>query len=345
MAASKNDSDRQSHPRKQQRFHYSFLKIFSGSELARRRMPYMQVHSVHPGPTVWLTACCHGDEVGGIVVVQEVFRRLRKRPLLKGAIHAFPLMNPLGFETAQRHVTLSEEDLNRAFPGSATGTLAERIADLIYRTIASTEPEVVLDLHNDWIRSIPYTVLDPPVATEPTDAERRAASLAAETGFPVVVEPNPMRRTLSHSLLRRGTPAITIELGESYVVNETNVGLGVDSVFNVLGALGMVRCEGEPFRFRLTSDLPAQPLRYSQQPASSTSGILRFLVRPGARVHDGQPIGKIVNAFGRLQETLAAPGDGIVLGLSDSAVAFPGAPVMAFGLCDASLIPRESGTA
>jgi hypothetical protein len=40
----------------------------------------------------------------------------------------------------------------------------------------------------------------------------------------------------------------------------------------------------------------------------------------------------VFNAFGRLQETLAAPADAIVLGKSDSSVAYPGAPVMAFGL-------------
>ena len=182
------------------RFHYFFLKILSGSDLSRHRMPYMQARSQRRGPTVWLTACCHGDEVGGIVVVQEVFKRLRKLPLLNGSLHAFPLMNPLGFEAGARHVTLSGEDLNRSFPGSTTGTLAERMANKIFSTIKATGPAVVLDLHNDWVRSIPYTVLDPPLFDSANALPGQLATLAAKTELPVVVEQNPLRKTLSDKL-------------------------------------------------------------------------------------------------------------------------------------------------
>lgn len=328
----KDRSNRSARGEKPVRFHYSFLKILRGSDLLHRRLPYMQAVSRHPGPTVWLTACCHGDEVGGMVVVQEVFKRLKKQQLKRGAVHAFPLMNPLGFEAAARHITVSEEDLNRAFPGNSSGTLAERIAHTIFHTITQTGPDVVLDLHNDWIRSIPYVVLDPASEAGATDSERAAASFAAVTGFLVVREPNPLRRTLSYSLLRRGIAAVTIELGESFVVNETNVEFGVRSIFNVLSDLEMVP-PVDAFRYSLPDRVAdAPPLPYSQNPASSTSGVIRFLVRPGALVKQGQPVAKIVNAFGRLVETVAAPQDAIVLGLSDSSVAYPGAPIMAFGV-------------
>ena len=311
-------------------FHYSFLKILSGSDLSRRRLPFMRAQSGRPGPTVWLTACSHGDEVGGIVVAQEVFRRLRKQPLMKGTLHAFPLMNPLGFEAAARHITLSEEDLNRAFPGNASGTLAERLAHTIFQAITATSPSIVLDLHNDWIRSIPYAVLDTSQDSRRVAAERAAVRFAAATGFLVVTEPNPLRRTLSHSLVRHGIPAVTVELGESFVVNEVNVEYGVRAIFNVLAQLEMVAAS-EPFEYPRPAGLDGQhSLNYCQDPASSTSGIIRFLVRPGTLVKEQQPVAKIVNAFGRLQETVRAQHDAVVLGLTDSSVAYPGAPVIAF---------------
>lgn len=314
------------------RFHYSFLKILSGSDLSRRRLPYMQAESPRRGPLVWLAACSHGDEVGGVVVVQEVFKRLRKLPLLKGSVRAFPLMNPLGFEAGTRHVSFSEEDLNRSFPGSPSGSLAERIADKIFGTIVETQPTVVLDLHNDWIRSIPYTVLDPPAGSVIGEVERRTAELAATTGFLVVAEQDTLRKTLSHALLQHGIAALTIELGESYVVNEKNVEFGVQAVFNVLSELGMVARRSDPFQYPVPEEVLGQALRYSNLPISSTSGILRFLVGVGTLVRAGQPVAKVFNAFGRRQETLLSSSDGIVLGISDSSVAFPGAPVMAFGL-------------
>ncbi|HUT09131.1 MAG TPA: succinylglutamate desuccinylase/aspartoacylase family protein [Thermoguttaceae bacterium] len=304
----------------------------------------MEASSLKPGPVVWLTACGHGDEVGGIVVVQEVFRRLRKRPLSNGELRAFPLMNPLGFEAAARLVTISQEDLNRSFPGTPNGTLAERIAAKVFQSIVETSPTIVLDLHNDWIRSIPYTVLDSVPQGPVSELCRRTATLAAATGFPVVLEQESIRASLSHSLMQHGIPALTVELGESYVVNEKNVELGVRSVFNILAELGMIEPDDEPFGFPLPAEVMGKPLRYSNQPLSSTSGILRFMTRPGAVVRAGQSLAKVVNAFGRHLETLTTAHDAFVLGHTDSSVAYPGAPVVALGVLSEKKVSGASLT-
>ena len=119
--------------KKSQKIKYSLLNVMTGSDLSTRRLAYLEIKSNTPGPVVWLTGCVHGDEVGGIFIIQRIFKQLRKEPLLKGAIYAFPLMNPIGFETTSRAITVSEEDLNRSFPGDEHGTLAERIAHKIDR--------------------------------------------------------------------------------------------------------------------------------------------------------------------------------------------------------------------
>jgi predicted deacylase len=73
-------------------------------------------------------------------------------------------------------------------------------------------------------------------------------------------------------------------------------------------------------------------LTFSDKPVSSASGVIRFLRKPGDTVKQGRPVARIYNPFGKLQQTVIAQEDGIVLGHSDSSVAFPGAPVMAFGI-------------
>lgn len=73
-------------------------------------------------------------------------------------------------------------------------------------------------------------------------------------------------------------------------------------------------------------------LRYSDKPYSAKSGIIRFIAKPGDEIKRGQPFAKIVNAFGKHQETITAINDAIVLGHSDSSVVFPGMPIMAFGI-------------
>ncbi len=314
------------------RVSYSFLKILTGSDLSRRRLPLMSATSAKAGPVVWLTACGHGDEVCGIVIIQEVFRKIRRR-LLRGAIHAFPLMNPLGFETASRHITVSEEDLNRSFPGEPTGSLGKRIADRIFSTIMETSPSLVLDLHNDWTKSIPYVLIDDSPGRSHQVAYEKTKSLAEQTGFVAIVDTDQPTSTLSYNLLLNDVPALTLELGEPYLINERNVEYGLAAIWNTLASLEMT----EPLEERFHYPVPpaysrGKLLRYSDKPYSSQSGIIRFLAKPGDEVKRGQPFARIVNAFGKQQEVARALDDAIVLGHSDSSVVFPGMRIMAFGV-------------
>ena len=315
-----------------QKVRYSFLKILTGSDLSRRRLPFMAIESVQPGPVVWLTGCIHGDEVTGIVTIQEVFKSIRKQPLRNGSLYAFPLMNPIGFETASRNITLSKEDLNRSFPGDKNGSVAERIAEKIFSTIRETKPTLVLDLHNDWMKSIPYALVDPNPGGAHKSAYEYTKKVAEKSGFLMVLDMEDVKRSLSYSLLEHDIPALTIELGESYIVNERNVEYGVKSIQCILAHLDMIDNPAEPFTFETTQTITTKMLKLSSSPVSSASGIVRFLTQPGAVVKKGQTFAKIYNAFGKLQGTLLCQNDGIVLGHSDFSVAFPGAPVMAFGI-------------
>lgn len=292
------------------------------------------------GPTVWLTACAHGDEVGGIVVIQEVFRRLKRSPLLRGEVRAFPLMNPMGFEVGSRHIAMGGEDLNRSFPGNEHGSLAHRIAATIFQEIIQTQPALVLDLHNDWRNSIPYAVIDPQRKATHRDAYARTRRFARRTGFLLVEESSKSteslvsQKTLTGSLLLHEIPALTLELGEAYVVNETNVDHGVRAIWNLLSELGMVAPQLRPFEFELPRECRRRFLKYSDGALSSSSGIIRFVVRPGDLIAAGEPVAKIYNAFGKHLETVISSHRAIVLGHSDSSVAFPGVPVVALGLLE-----------
>ena len=315
-----------------QKVRYSFLKILTGSDLSRRRLPFMVIESVNPGPVVWLTGCIHGDEVTGIVTIQEVFKAIRKQPLLNGSLYAFPLMNPIGFETASRNITLSKEDLNRSFPGDQNGSVAQRIADKIFSSIKQTNPTLVLDLHNDWMKSIPYTLVDPNPGSPHKKAYEQTLKVAGESGFLFLQENEDATGSFSYSLLEHDIPALTIELGESYIVNEKNVEYGVKSILKILAYLKMTEKPAEDFTYQIPEVAKGKILKSLLLPVSSATGIIRFQTQPGNLVKKDQAVAKIYNAFGKLQDTLFCKQDGIVLGNSDYSVAFPGAPVMAFGV-------------
>jgi len=292
----------------------------------------MSATSANPGPLVWLTACGHGDEVCGIVVIQEIFRSIRRR-LLRGSIQAFPLMNPLGFETGSRNITMSKEDLNRSFPGNPNGSLGERIAHQIFGTIIETKPALVLDLHNDWIESIPNVLLDQDPGVSHKAAYEDSIRAAKESGLCLIVDAEVLTRSLSLNLLVHEIPALTLELGKPHVVSESNVTYGIEAIWNILAHLGMIAPRDKPFQYPLPPGYEqSKLLRYSDKPYVTRTGIIRFLAKPGNVVKAGQPLAKIVNAFGRHQETMTAIKDAIVLGHSDSSAAFPGMPIMAFGI-------------
>ena len=316
------------------RNHYCFKRIMTGSDLSRRRLPVMCATSENPGPVVWLTACSHGNEVSGIVVIQEVFKSIRRR-LRCGSVQAFPLMNPLGFEAGKRHITMSGEDLNRSFPGNPNGSLGERIAHEIFSTITATKPDLVVDFHNDWIESIPYVLVDHDPGRAHSKPYKKTLHAAKQAGMCVIVDEEELHESLSFNLLLRDIPAFTVELGKPNIVSELNVVYGVEAIWNILADQGMIAPQEKPFRYPLPAGYAHnKPLRYSDKPYGTKSGIIRFLAAPGDVVKTGQPLARVVNAFGRRQETMTAVEEGIVLGHSDSSVAFPGVPIMAFGIAE-----------
>lgn len=308
---------------------YSFLKVLTASDLSRRRLPLMAAESINPGPVVWLTGCIHGDEVSGIVIIQEIFKIIKRR-LLKGKIFAFPLINPTGFEHSSRFITLSEEDLNRSFPGKKEGSLSERIADQVFTAIIEKKPNLVLDLHNDWIKSMPYTLIDHNEAIVNTETYEKVRALGKQTGLVSVIDSEELEGTLSYNLIKKGIAALTLELGEPYIINEKSIEISVSSILNILRHLGMIE-GGEFFVHPAAQQLSDRLLKYVYQ-NSSTSGVVRFYAKPGDMAKRGQPVARIYNAFGKLQETIVAQSDGVVLGHSDYSAAFPGSPVISFGV-------------
>ncbi len=309
---------------------YSFIKIMSGSDLSKRRLPYMLIKNDNPGPALWLTGCMHGDEIGGTVVIHRLFNRLRNE-LRRGSVHAFPLMNPMGFENVTRSISISNEDLNRSFPGSANGNLAERIANIIFGKITDTNPDLVLDLHNDWNNSIPYILLD--LMDSKPGLIEKIKQVAAESGLVMINDTDRINTSLTYNLIKSGIPALTLELGESFLINDKNVEKGVASIWRILSHLGMVE-NNMDYPFDCPDKVKGKILNYYYRPLSANSGIIHFLKKPGEIVKKKQKIARIYNAFGKVIETLESHHDAVVLGHADYAVTYPGAPVMAFGVIE-----------
>ncbi|MEC7946152.1 MAG: succinylglutamate desuccinylase/aspartoacylase family protein, partial [Myxococcota bacterium] len=136
------------------------------------RIPVLSIDSGVAGPVVCIGANLHGDESTGLGVVHALDGVL-PRLLARGRVFLYPSLNPLGLEQGSRRMPGDGLDPNRAFPGSARGSRAERHADRLWRDILARRPELYIDLHTDTAGAVPYAIVDRVVRGP------RAAALAA----------------------------------------------------------------------------------------------------------------------------------------------------------------------
>ena len=81
------------------------------------------------GKRICIVTGVHGDELEGQYVIWELTRRLNAHPeYLHGTVDLYPAVNPLGINSITRGVPLFDLDMNRIFPGTDQGHMAEYAA-------------------------------------------------------------------------------------------------------------------------------------------------------------------------------------------------------------------------
>ena len=109
--------------------------------------------AIDPGPVVFVTGALHGDEINGTGAVRRLIQDKKFR-LQRGSLILVPVLNLPAFERHSRYLP-DRRDLNRCFPGSATGSLAGRMAHAIFDEIVS-RCDYGIDLHTAAVRRTNY---------------------------------------------------------------------------------------------------------------------------------------------------------------------------------------------
>ncbi|MHA2143018.1 MAG: hypothetical protein ACXADF_17530, partial [Candidatus Thorarchaeota archaeon] len=79
------------------------------------KIPVIIAQGNEDGPTFFLTANIHGNELTGIAIIHEVMTEELAKSL-KGTVVAIPTQNPAGFRRYARYPDYDERDPNRTFP-------------------------------------------------------------------------------------------------------------------------------------------------------------------------------------------------------------------------------------
>lgn len=275
-------------------------RLVTGDEVS---FPVRVLHGRTDGPTVWLSAAIHGDEVCGVEIIRRVMEQLDARKL-RGTLIAVPIVNVYGFINGDRYLP-DRRDLNRSFPGSARGSLAARIAYLMMTEVVA-KCSVGIDLHtgSDHRTNLPQIRAD-------LDDER-TRWLAETFGAPVVFHAKIRDGSLRYAAAEAGAKVLLYEAGEAWRFDDWAINTGVIGVRRVLAALDLFD--------EVDGDRPTPPIevRKSGWVRAGRTGIVRIETDLGAVVAHGERMGVISDSFGKRLSIVKANRPGIVIGRTEA---------------------------
>lgn len=265
-------------------------------------MPVHVIRGRRDGPTIFVSAAVHGDEINGV----EIIRRLVKSKSLKGlrgTLIAIPVVNVYGFLNQSRYLP-DRRDLNRCFPGSEEGSLAARLADSFMKEVVSKCTHGI-DLHTAAIHRDNL----PQIRADLSNAE--VESMAQAFDAPVVVNSSLIQGSLRFAAEEYDVPVIVYEAGEALRFNEMSIRAGVKGVIGVMRHIGML----SPSRTKKRKHDPFVA-RSSAWVRSPQSGIFRMMVPMGASVNKGDLLGMVAAPYGKgeSETEVLATSSGIVIG-------------------------------
>ncbi len=265
------------------------------------------------GPTLYVQAAVHGDEVNGIEVLRRVVTSIDAQQM-RGILLVVPVTNSPGLVNRQRRNPLDKEDMNRVWPGKANGQASQQMAYYLYQQVIQ-HADYLIDLHTANSNTLLHVVYGHEDEASRKLAEVFALDILLEEEVNDELKQARFNGKLRNMFTAQGKAAITPELGGNNFFEEEHIVLGVRGVLNVLKHLGMLA--GEP-------EFSAQPqitLRGSHLDGiyASQGGIWVAQVQGGSEVRQGALLGYIyaLRTF-EIVEQIYAPYNGYVLGTIDT---------------------------
>ena len=274
-------------------------------------VPLRVIRAKKAGPTIFITAAIHGDEINGTGIIHD-FLFGHTVELKCGTLILAPVVNVFGFESHERYLP-DRRDLNRSFPGSKKGSLASRIANTLMTELVD-KCDYGIDLHTAAFQRTNF----PNIRADLTNADARR--LAEAFGCVMVVDGKGPLGSFRREATKRGCPTIILEAGEPWKIEPSVLQIGTQGIRNVLSDLGMIH---EP---QVKPPFLAK-VRKMQWMRATVGGILKFHVSPGDFVETDQAIVTNYSIMGVEQNVLLSPNSGIILGMATMPAVKPGEPI------------------
>lgn len=272
------------------------------------KIPLIVVHGARPGPTLMVSSTIHGTEIVGADVIRTLVHKSVDPKKLAGSLLCLPILNPLAFHDSVYTTPQDSYNMNRVFPGSATGPTTHRMAEMVMNR-AIRLSDCLIDFHATPFPSMPFSLVRE--VGGPTD--RPSLDMATAFGLTTVkmVASNEPHRsgTILDNAISLGKAGMGVEAHYWRRMVKSQTQMGTKGVLNVMKHLKMLDGKPEP-----QTDLPILKGNLSRvEITANKGGFVDFLCEPGERVSKGQPIADVWDPYGRTVETLKSPVDGNVL--------------------------------
>lgn len=271
-------------------------KLYTDTDMT---MPIHVIHSKKPGPSVFVSAAIHGDELNGIEIVRRLIQ-LTSLKVTSGTLYLVPIVNVYGVLNQSRYMP-DRRDLNRSFPGSSKGSLAGRLANVFMEDIVR-RCDYGIDLHTGAIHRSNL----PQIRANLKDEETLA--LAKSFGVPVLVNSEERDGSLRQCAIEEGIKILLYEAGQALRFDEMSIRAGVTGVLNVLSHLSMIK------KRRVKKAIFPYVANNSTWIRAGDSGIVNSIKNLGDQVQKGDTLAYIGNPFGKTMATITANRAGIIIG-------------------------------
>lgn len=287
---------------------FSFAKLHTNTPID---VPIIIERSQFDGPTVLFVAGIHGDEVNGIEVVRQLVSKGINKPKI-GTTICIPIINIFGFLQKVREFP-DGRDLNRAFPGSKSGSLAARVA---YQLMNDIVPNVdyCLDFHTGG--SSRFNA--PHVRVE--KGNNTLTKLAETFNAPFILHSKNLKKSFRNACRKKGIPLLLFEGGKSNSIDTIVSNTGVNGSKRVLHHLGMLKT-----KFKVSSPKKSSvTISRSKWIRANASGMFKSTIAVGNFVNQGDVIGQITDPYGKIFKRVKASNDGYVVNVNEAPLVYQG---------------------
>ena len=264
-------------------------------------IPVEIIRGLKDGPTLFISAAIHGDEIIGVEIVKRLLSR-KELKNISGTLIAIPIVNPFGYNNNIRYLP-DRRDLNRCFPGNTSGSLAARIASTFLTEIVE-KCDFGIDIHSGAVHRFNF----PQVRLEICDEEEMR--MANAFGAPVIIN-SPLRPgTLRKAAYERSIKTILYEAGEALRFDDQAINVGIHGILGVMREIKMLEVE-EDF---LPSPATIMTAKSSHWIRAANSGSLRIVKKLGSFVQAEDLLGIISDPYGDRKIDVIASRPGIIIG-------------------------------